>query len=244
MKRVRRQSRDFPGGEKIFQRMFTRLGCYGRPPQFRVQFHPYTDLTLTIRIRQDTAHVRMSDALEDAPFAVMEAAAALLLARLYRRRAPRELLDIYRQYSYEQSTREKLHAYRQSRARRTEHQPAGAHFDLEPMFDRLNREHFEGELRKPRLGWSRRAWSSQLGCYDHALDQIVMNRLLDRPGVPELVVAYVLYHEMLHVKHPMRFARCRRESHTPEFRREEKRFPDYVQATRFLKHFSARPLSF
>lgn len=224
--------------------MFTRLGCYGRPPQFHVQFHSYTDLTLTIRIRQDTAHVRMSDALEDAPVSVLEAAAALLLARLYRRKAPRGLLEIYRQYSYDQSTREKLHTIRRSRARRAELQPAGAHFDLEPMFDQLNRQHFEGTLPKPRLGWSHRAWSSQLGCYDHALDQIVMNRMLDRDGVPEFVVSYVLYHEMLHVKHPMRFARCRRESHTPEFRREEKRFPDYDRATRFLKHFSARPLSF
>lgn len=240
----RRHSPDFPGGEKIFQRMYTRLGCYGRPPQFHVQFHPYTDLTLTIRIRQDIAFVRMSDALEDAPVVVLEAAAALLLARLYRRKPPGELLEIYRQYSHAQSTREKLRTFRQSRARRTEHQPSGAHYDLEPMFDRLNREYFDGALRKPRLGWSRRAWSSQLGCYDHALDQIVMNRLLDRQGVPEFVVSYVLYHEMLHVKHPIRFARCRRESHTPDFRREEKRFPDYARAMRFLKHFSARPLAF
>lgn len=224
--------------------MFTRLGCYGRPPQFQVQFHCYTDLTLTIRIRQDVAHVRMSDVLEDAPVAVLEAAAALLLARLYRRKAPRSLLETYRLYSYEQTTREKLHTLRRSRARRNDHYPAGTHFDLEPIFDRLNREYFDGALRKPRLGWSRRAWTSQLGCYDHALDQIVMNCLLDRDGVPEFAVAYVLYHEMLHIKHPMRYARCRRESHTREFRREEKRFPDYARATRFLKHFSAHPLSF
>jgi len=53
--------------------------------------------------------------------------------------------------------------------------------------------------------------------------------------VPECVVAYVLYHEMLHVKHPMKFARCRRESHSPEFRKEEKRFADYDRAMKFLK---------
>ncbi|HTV58221.1 MAG TPA: SprT-like domain-containing protein [Verrucomicrobiae bacterium] len=244
MKKARREAREFPGGDRIFQRMYTRLGCQGRPPQFHVQFHPYTDLTLTIRIRDDVAYVRMSDALQDAPATVVEAAAALLLARLYRRKAPRELLELYRRFSYEQATRDKLRSIRQRRARRTDHQPAGAHFDLDAMFDRLNAEYFQGALRKPRLGWSRRSWRSQLGCFDPALDQIVLNRLLDRPGVPDFAVAYVLYHEMLHVKHPMKFARCRRESHTAEFRREEKRFSDYARASRYLDRSPGRATSF
>jgi hypothetical protein len=50
----------------------------------------------------------------------------------------------------------------------------------------------------------------------------------------------VMYHEMLHVKHPMRFARCRRESHGPEFRREERKYADYTAATRFLDRMPAR----
>jgi hypothetical protein len=36
------------------------------------------------------------------------------------------------------------------------------------------------------------------------------------------------------VKHPTRFARSRRESHTPLFRQEEKAFTDYARAMRFL----------
>jgi len=239
-----RETREFPGGEMIFQRMFTRLGCHGRPPAFHVQYHPYTDLTLTIRIRHDVAHVRISDALMDAPTAVVEAAAAILLGRLYRRKAPRDLVELYRNFSYEQATREKLKEFRRARGRRTARHPAGKHFDLEPMFDRLNAEYFAGELRKPKLGWSQRAWRTMLGCYDPALDQIVMNKVLDRPNMPEFAVAYVLYHEMLHVKHPMKFQRYRRQSHTAEFRREEKRFKDYARATRYLDHSPARAVDF
>jgi hypothetical protein len=231
---------EFPGGERIFRRMFTRLGCQGHPPQFHVQFHPYTDLTLTVRVRRDVAFVRLSDALRGAPVAVMEAAAALLLARLFRRKPPQDLTDLYREFTYEKSTREKLQKFRQNRALRSEHQPAGAHYDLDPMFDRLNTEYFQGRLRKLCLGWSRRAWSSQLGCFDPALNQIVMNRQLDSAEVPAFVVRYVLYHEMLHVKHPTKFVRCRRESHTSEFRRDEKRFADYTRAMRFLRRYSAR----
>ena len=226
-----------PGGERIFQRIYTRLGCEGRPPHFVVQYHPYADLTHTIRLREDVAHVRLSDVLGRAPRAVVEAIAAILLGRLYRRRPPADLLETYRRFSYAGSTRRRLLFTRQRRARRTEHRPAGAHHDLEPLFGELNRAYFANSLPRPRLGWSRRVWRTQLGCFDPALNQIVLNRQLDHPKVPTYVVAYVLFHEMLHVKHPMRFERCRRESHSAEFRKEEKRFAEYEQAMKFLKRF-------
>lgn len=226
-----------PGGERIFQRIYTRLGCSGRPPQFVVEYHPYADLTHTIRLREDTAHVRLSDALRLAPRQVLEAAAAILLARLYHRRTPRELLDTYRAFSYARSTRRRLLALRQRRAKRVQHRPSGVYHDLAPMFDRLNGRYFRKRLKRPRLAWSHRSWRTQLGCFDPALSQIVINHVLDRQSVPEYVVAYVLYHEMLHLKHPMKFARCRRESHSPQFRKEEKKFADFARAMKFLEHF-------
>lgn len=228
-----------PGGERVFQRMYMRLGCQGRPPHFSVEFHPYADLTHTIRLREDTANVRLSDVLRGAPHDVMEAAAAILLGRLYHRRVPAALQEIYREFSYARGTRRRLLKLRQKRARRMEHLPAGTYHDLEPLFTHLNQRYFQSALKRPRLGWSNRAWRAQLGCFDPALDQIVLNRLLDRKEIPCYVVAYVLYHEMLHLKHPMKFARCRRESHSHEFRREERRFADYVRAIKFLHRISA-----
>ena len=127
-----------PGGERIFQRIYTRLGCEGRPPYFVVEFHPYTGLTLTVRVREDTAYVRLSDALHDAPTPVVEAAAAILLGRLYRRQPPKDMLEIYRRFSYARATRLRLHRLRQTRARRVDHSPAGAHHDLAPLFESLN----------------------------------------------------------------------------------------------------------
>ncbi|MGC2672044.1 MAG: hypothetical protein WA299_09285, partial [Candidatus Acidiferrum sp.] len=47
-----------PGGAPLFQRVFTRLGCDGRPPRFRVEFYPYASLVLTIRRREDVVFVR------------------------------------------------------------------------------------------------------------------------------------------------------------------------------------------
>jgi hypothetical protein len=237
LKRAPRSKRVVPGGERIFHRIYTRLGCQGRPPQFIVEYHPYSDLTHTIRLRDDTAHVRLSDVLRDAPPAVVEAAAAILLGRLYRRRPPNDLIEKYREFSYAGKTRRRLLQLRQKRARRAAHRPAGSHHDLAALFDVLNARYFGNALARPHLGWSLRAWSSQLGCFDPALNQIVLNRRLDGENIPEYVVACVLYHEMLHLKHPMKFARCRRESHSPEFRREERIFADYARAMKFLDRF-------
>jgi hypothetical protein len=221
----------------LFQRIYTRMNCEGRPPQFAVEFYPYANLTHSIRLRHDTAYVRLSDLLRDAPLEVTEAAAAILLSRLYRRRLPRGIADVYRRYSQARGTRRKLQAARKKRARRRIYDAQGRHHNLTALFDKLNEQYFCGTLPKPKIGWSTRRWRSQLGIFDPGLEQIAINAALDRPQVPEYVVAYVLYHEMLHCKHPLKLARCRLQAHSRAFRAEEKNFCDYRRAMRFLKRF-------
>lgn len=167
--------------------------------------------------------------------AVIEAAAAILLGQMYRRGVPGELRNLYRQFVMSRSTRRNIARIRRKRARRILDRPRGLTHDLEPMFASLNLEYFGGRLPRPRLGWSARPWRSQFGCYDPSLDQIVMNRRLDRPDVPAYAVEFILYHEMLHVKHPLRAAACGLQSHSPEFRAEEKHFAHYDRARKFLE---------
>jgi len=224
-----------PGGPPAFHRMFTRLGCTGRPPQFVVEFYPYANLSHTIRLREETARVRISDVLRRAPLPVLESAAAILLGRLYRRRVPRELVECYREFAASATTQRTIEHMRPGRTRRkTQHARGSAH-DLEPMFAALNRRYFGGELHRPRLAWSDRPWRRQLGCFDPGLDLIVINARLDRPETPRYVVESILFHEMLHVKHPLRVVRCGLEIHSAEFRREEKRFAHHQRARKFLE---------
>src|SRR5262245_30753699 len=215
-----------PGGAAMFQRMFTRLGCDGRPPRFRVEFYPYSSLVLTIRRREDAVYVRFSDLLRRAPRAVFEGAAALLLARVYRRKAPRALIAPYLKYARSHRTRSRVNRMRRHRVRAGAAGPQGRHFDLAQLFDELNRKYFSNQLTRPHVGWSDRAWRRQFGCYDPGPNHILLNRRMDRPGVPRCAVEYVLFHEMLHVKHPTRRSGCSLVSHSPEFRAEEKQFPD------------------
>ena len=223
-----------PGGEALLQRMFTRIGCDGRPPHFHVEFYPYSSLALTIRRREERVFVRFSDLLKRAPLEVLEGGAALLLGRVYRRRAPRTLVLPYLEYARSDRMRGRIDRMRRRRVRRVPTLTQGRHHDLSTLFDRLNQQYFCGELQPPHIGWSMRSWRRQFGCYDPGPNQIVLNRRMDRLGVPQFVVEYVLYHEMLHVKHPTRRSGCSLISHSPAFRAEEKRFAQFAAARKFL----------
>lgn len=234
MSRTARVQLIVPGGAALFQRVFTRLGCEGRPPRFRVEFYPYSSLVLTIRRREEMVQVRFSDLLRRAPRAVLEGAAALLLSRLYRRKASTELIRPYLEYARSHRTRSRINHMRRRRVRAGAAGPVGRHFDLEKMFAALNARYFEGKLQRPHIGWSRRSWRRQFGCYDPGPNQILLNRRMDRPGVPQFAVEYVLFHEMLHLKHPTRRSGCSLVSHSPEFREEEKQFAEFEKARRIL----------
>ena len=123
---------------------------------------------------------------------------------------------------------------RRRRVRRVLTLPQGRHFDLDALFDQLNQRYFAGSLERPHIGWSTRNWRRQFGCYDPGPNQIVLNRRMDHPAVPQFVVEYVLFHEMLHVKHPTRRSGCSLLSHSPEFRSEEKQFFHFAAARKFL----------
>lgn len=223
-----------PGGGPLFQRMYTRLGCEGRPPRFRVEFYPYSSLVLTIRRREEVVYVRFSDLLRRAPLSVLEGAAALLLSRVYRRKAPASVVAPYLEYARCDRTRSRLNRMRRGRVRLAATSHRGEHFDLSKLFEELNGKYFAGQLQRPHIGWSTRSWRRQFGCYDPGPNQILLNRRMDRPGVPQCAVEYVLYHEMLHVKHPTRRSGCSLVSHSCKFREEEKRFPEFTKARKIL----------
>jgi hypothetical protein len=65
-----------------------------------------------------------------------------------------------------------------------------------------------------------------------------MSRTLDDLNVPEIVVEFVLYHELLHKHHGAKLVNGKRMVHTPEFRRSERKFKFYQEAQRWLENSS------
>ena len=85
------------------------------------------------------------------------------------------------------------------------------------------------------MTWSRDLARNSLGHYDPAHNAIVVSRVFDDPRVPRYAVEYIVYHEMLRLKHPVKLRGSRRCIHPPEFVVEEKLFRELEAAKRFLK---------
>jgi hypothetical protein len=225
--------------EEMFLRVFRAMKPRTAPPAFSVLFKPYTNLDSKIRLEagHEKIEVRMSDQLRSAPDSVREALAWVLLGKLYRKAIPPEVERCYKTFVNRADVRRRALELRKERGRKLLTPPKGGVFDLEAIFDDLNVRFFERGLSKPALGWSVRPSRRLLGHYDPAHHAIVISSIFDTPKTPRYVVEYILYHEMLHIKHPAEYRTERRCVHTPGFRAEEKRFPEYAQALRYLKRF-------
>jgi hypothetical protein len=221
--------------EEIYERVFRDLRPSLATPGVSVRFHQFTNLTSNIRLVQGQLIVKISDLLEGAPSPVQESLAYILLSKLFRQRPPRQMMEIYRLYLARQDVRGRLNTVRQERGRKMLAAAAGHAFDLDAMFDGINAKYFGGEMVKPKLGWSMQASRTILGHYDASHYAIAISKILDRVEVPEYVVEYVLYHEMLHIKHPVEHKGAARRIHTTGFKKEEKLFEKYAEAKAFLK---------
>lgn len=117
-------------------------------------------------------------------------------------------------------------------------QARGAYHDLAGSFDRVNASLFNGTMARPHLTWSRSFTGRKFGHYDSIRDTVMVSSSLDRADVPEFVVDYLMYHELLHKKHGARWTNGRRYSHFTDFYAEERRFPRYDEADTKLKRIA------
>jgi len=221
--------------QQIFQRSYRELRPRAPMPEFRVEFYAFANINNTIRLREDVLHVRISDLLEGSPESVIEALAHILLAKIYRKPIQPLHSTRYRRYVSSHDMTTKAHLLRQMRGRKQIASSRGTVYDLDEIFDRLNQQFFFGLLARPQMTWSRSQARNSLGHYDPAHNAIVVSRVFDRPHVPRYAVEYIVYHEMLHLKHPVKLRGSRRCVHGPEFQAEEKLFPHLEEAKLFLK---------
>jgi predicted metal-dependent hydrolase len=219
----------------IFQESYRELRPRDPIPELKVDFFAFTSIKNTIRMREGRLLVRLSDLLEGAPATVLQAIAHILLAKMYRKPIEREAAVRYRRYISSQDISRKAHLVRQMRGRKRLHSAQGHTYDLEAVFEDLNTRFFHGLLARPQLTWSRNHSRNSLGHYDPAHNAIVVSRIFDHPRVPQYAVDYIVYHEMLHLKHPVRLRGSRRCVHSAEFQAEEKLFPQLAEVKRFLK---------
>lgn len=117
---------------------------------------------------------------------------------------------------------------------------SGRVYDLQEVYDSLNWEYFNNSLAL-LITWFGRAQQKSrrqisFGLYHAPLKLIKIHRKLDSTFVPRYVVAFIIYHEMLHHLYPPFIdagGRCR--IHHAAFKIKESQFKDYDRAQQWLK---------
>jgi len=220
---------------EIFQETYHELRPGSSLPELKIEFFAFANVNNTIRLRQGKLLVRLSDLLEGAPETVLRAIAHILLAKMYRQPIDRGHAARYRKYVASHDIVRKAHLVRQMRGRKLLRPARGHFYDLDAVFEDLNTRFFYGLMARPRMSWSQSKTRRILGHYDPAHNAIIISRIFDHPGVPRYVLEYIVYHEMLHLKHPVKLKGSRRCVHPKQFQEEEKLFPQLEQAKKFLR---------
>jgi len=222
--------------ETIFKKAHRDLRPRTPLPEIEIEFFPFAGLNHTARLHENRLMIRVSDIFNDAPAEIYYSLALILLAKLYRKKIDQSYHHTYRCFILTETMQERARVVRNHRCRLTRTQGSqGRYVDLNEIFDRLNTQYFENGLSKPRLSWSAKKSRYVLGRFDSTHKTIFISRLFDSPRVPVFVTEFVMFHEMLHVKHQSRVKDSRLLVHTTEFKIEEKQFAYYAQAKAWLK---------
>ena len=204
-------------------------------PDIHITHYPYIGVNHTIRVRNGEVFVRIAEICEDMPLRAHRGLAMILVGKLYRRKVPKEFETDYTDYANSADVRRRATLRRRSRGRKVVTSSKGEVYDLDEIFDQLNRSYFWPRLPKPVLTWSARKTYRILGHHDAQHDHIAISRSLDSRDVPRFVVEYVVFHEMLHIAHPTRHINGRRHNHTPAFRADEEKFTHYHRAETWIE---------
>jgi len=198
----------------------------------RVSYFAYKNVSHTIRLRDGIIFVRISDKLINAPDEVISALGIILFDKLFRRKSNAVQRGIYREY---------LNTFiipdmPASKRKTSENYSAqGRFYDLAEIFERVNRQYFNSGLIKPHLAWSLNNSRHRLGFYDAERNLLVISRIFDKRRVPDFVLDFLMYHEMLHIVIPVIHNKSRRIVHSAEFRRKEHLFAQFEEAQKWLR---------
>ena len=204
-------------------------------PPIHVSFYPYVGINHTIRIRDGDVYVRIGDVCDEMPLACHKGLAYILVGKLLRKKIPDGAREVYSAYIDSEHIRERAKENKREKGRKIVTTSKGDVYDLDELFDAVNERYFGGWIKKPILTWSARKTYRILGHHDETHGHIAISKSLDSRSVPRCIVEYVLFHEMLHIAHPTQHINGRRHNHTAAFKRDEKRFPHYERAEKWIE---------
>lgn len=195
-------------------------------------FYNTKSIRHTIQLRRKHIQVKIAQSFREAPEQILKILGLILYSKLFHFKIVTQTRRTYRQYVEDSIL---PNHKTPSRKPSKKYQAQGNYFNLNHVFDDINRAYFHSQLRKPVLGWSLNNSYTRLGFYAEDKDLLVISRIFDSSSVPMKIVEYMMYHEMLHIAIPSEVVNGRRRIHPPEFKRMDRAFPDYDEIQKWIK---------
>lgn len=184
--------------------------------------------------------MRIGEICRDMPIEGQRGLAYILVGKLFRKKIPRAMNDVYNEFIKSDDIRMRASDHKRERGRKVVTTSKGEIYDLDEIFATVNESYFGGWIRKPVLTWSAQKTYRILGHHDATHDTVAISKSLDSKKVPQFVVEYVVFHEMLHIVHPTKNINGRRYHHTPEFKKDERRFQYFQEAEDWIEQNVSR----
>jgi predicted metal-dependent hydrolase len=188
-----------------------------------------------------------------------------IVVRLHRmfRHANEELLDFLAHYlgKRDSAASAKIDAFIAAHKKEIRHgalsngkplKAEGQHHNLQIVLNRLNKKYFAEKI-EVQIGWARsparkgrknkKTVSRALATYNYSDHTIRVSPILDAADIPEYVIDWIVYHEMLHHVLPVEKIQGKHRYHTHRFKTLERAFIHYREAKAWEKVNTNRLLS-
>lgn len=189
------------------------------------------DNYFVVEEKKDAYKITVSDVFLDAPDDVQETLALMVLCKAY---GIPHMPGMWKRIKEHLGSEECIVRSQQAFLRRSNTvmaSPLGDNHDLRRSLKRVKERYFDPEgglgFQDPVLAWSKRPTYKRFGYWMEDYNIIVVSRVLDSPKVPEKVVDFIVYHELLHKKHGHLNLAGHSEAHYHSFNVDEKRFEDH-----------------
>ena len=216
--------------EERLRRSFGTVGKRYGYERVGAEFVAYRDFKVKWNRCYKWIEFYVSDYLMDAPDCVFDALAEALFSKIAGQE-PRP----YSQEMVDWVTRDDFAETKQPvyvrRSRNITRNPEGEFKDLRSSLRRLKEMGLVGECANPYLTWTKEELATTVGYCSTLLDTVVISSIFDSDHIPDCVLDYALYHEMLVMREGLTgFGKA------PEFdmRTEELRYPEWQESERWI----------
>ncbi|ABJ75937.1 M48 family metallopeptidase [Leptospira borgpetersenii] len=198
--------------------------------KIEAKFFPYSNLGSSIRISSGKLEFKIHSFYLKSEPGNLEAVIDLLLYKLLKQPIPDELKSMIRKFYESHTTQNRTNKNK----KRIERSPI-RNQKLRLILENINQSYLKIDLSDLEIFWGKSKSTTRLGHYDPTHKMIVINPILSLESVPNFVLEYIVFHELLHVHFPIIRKKGRNVIHSREFKTFEKKFSDYKRANVWLK---------